>query len=255
LPLLKSNSTTVEVLADDYTKSDSKKAQEKGEKATTIIGKSGKNKAEMFRFNPGKEKKIFPPKNAYAPKHCKGGKVDMSRLIGMSAMVLSLEDDKCRVQKMLEEAYNKITIYPEVNRNSNDYKGVLESAEFFAKEGRKVEILPDFNGGAFTNDYKKYFSDLINTKYEGKCPDLRLNGIYYEHENFTTDKPKKALKNMLNGGIKQASHLIIEDCGLSESYILRNVKTRIFVEKQDIQEIWIKQGKELKLLFKNAKTP
>lgn len=246
---------TVEVLASDYTKDDSAKAIAKGEKATTQIGKNGKNKAEMFRFNPGAEKRIFPPKNAYTPKHCKGGKVDMSGLIGVASIVLSLEDEKCQAKKLLEDEYKKITIYPEVNRNSNDYKGVLESAEFFAKEGRKVEVLPNFHGGAFTKDYKKYFSDLINTKYEGKCPDLRLNGVYYEHENFITSDPKKALKNMLNGGLKQSSHLIIEDCGISESYIVRNIKTRIFVEKQDIEEVWLKQGKELKLLFKNAKTP
>lgn len=55
----------VEVLARDYKLSDSTEAIKKGEKATTQIGKSGKNKLEMFRFNPGKELKLFPPKNAY----------------------------------------------------------------------------------------------------------------------------------------------------------------------------------------------
>jgi SPP1 gp7 family putative phage head morphogenesis protein len=57
--------TTVEVLASDYSKSDSSKAITEGEKATTQIGKNGKNKAEMFRFNPGSEKKIFPKNNTY----------------------------------------------------------------------------------------------------------------------------------------------------------------------------------------------
>lgn len=56
----------VEVLADDYTLSDSKKSIKKGETATTTIGKSGKNTAEMFRFNPGIEKKVFPSKNTYS---------------------------------------------------------------------------------------------------------------------------------------------------------------------------------------------
>lgn len=55
----------VEVLARDYKLSDSAEAIKKGEKATTQIGKSGKNTLEMFRFNPGKEMKLFPPKNAY----------------------------------------------------------------------------------------------------------------------------------------------------------------------------------------------
>ena len=56
----------VEVLADDYTKADSKKSIKKGETATTTIGKSGKNTAEMFRFNPGIDKQVFPSKNTYS---------------------------------------------------------------------------------------------------------------------------------------------------------------------------------------------
>lgn len=55
----------VEVLARDYKLSDSAESIKKGEKATTHKGKSGKNTLEMFRFNPGKELKLFPPKNAY----------------------------------------------------------------------------------------------------------------------------------------------------------------------------------------------
>ncbi len=57
--------TEVEVLQRDYTLSDSKKAIEAGEKATTQINKEGKNTLEMFRFNPGIENKIYPPKNSY----------------------------------------------------------------------------------------------------------------------------------------------------------------------------------------------
>lgn len=55
----------IEVLAREKNLSDSKKAQELGEKATTHIAPNGKNKLQMFRFNPGKEQKIFPPNNAY----------------------------------------------------------------------------------------------------------------------------------------------------------------------------------------------
>ncbi|MBP7174059.1 MAG: hypothetical protein KBA33_08355 [Cloacibacterium sp.] len=55
----------VEVLADDYTLSDSEKAIQEGEKATSQIGKNGKNKLEIFRFNPGIEKRVFPKGNSY----------------------------------------------------------------------------------------------------------------------------------------------------------------------------------------------
>ncbi|MBY0488184.1 MAG: minor capsid protein [Flavobacteriaceae bacterium] len=53
--------TVVEVLKDKYPLSDSVKSITAGEKATTQIGKEGKNRLEIFRFNPGADKKLFPP--------------------------------------------------------------------------------------------------------------------------------------------------------------------------------------------------
>lgn len=55
----------VEVLADKYPTSNSKESIAKGEKATTKLDKNGKNTAELFRFNPGKDKKLFAPENTY----------------------------------------------------------------------------------------------------------------------------------------------------------------------------------------------
>lgn len=55
----------VEVLHDKYKLSDSEKSIQLGEKATTQIGADGKNKLAIFRFNPGAEQKVFPPKHPY----------------------------------------------------------------------------------------------------------------------------------------------------------------------------------------------
>lgn len=55
----------VEVLAKEKTPSNSKKAILEGEKATTQISKTGKNKLAMFRFNAGLQGKLFPPDNSY----------------------------------------------------------------------------------------------------------------------------------------------------------------------------------------------
>lgn len=57
--------TVVEVLKDKYEASESDKSIKAGEKATTEIGKDGKNRLEIFRFNPGKEQKLMPPKHPY----------------------------------------------------------------------------------------------------------------------------------------------------------------------------------------------
>lgn len=55
----------VEVLKDKYELSNSETALQLGEKATTQLDKNGKNKLEIFRFNPGAEQKLFPPKHPY----------------------------------------------------------------------------------------------------------------------------------------------------------------------------------------------
>lgn len=131
---------TVEVLADSYTKSDSNKANEKGEKATTQIGKNGKNKAAMFRFNPGAEKKLFPSQNAYTPKHCKGGKVDMSGMIGIGSIVLSLEDERCRAKKLLEE---ELKAQNKAKAKLKD-KEIREWAQKNIPDGGLIENLENF---------------------------------------------------------------------------------------------------------------
>lgn len=55
----------VEIRSGSHKPSDPLEAAEKGEKATTQLGRGGVNKAAIFRFNPGKQKVIFPPKHPY----------------------------------------------------------------------------------------------------------------------------------------------------------------------------------------------
>lgn len=57
--------TAVEVLKAKYEIFDSEKAIKLGKQATTQIGPDGKNRLEIFRFNPGAEQKVFPPKHPY----------------------------------------------------------------------------------------------------------------------------------------------------------------------------------------------
>lgn len=58
----------------------------------------------MFRFNLGKEQKIFPPQNSYKPKFCSNGKTTLS---GYSQILLSLEDERCKAEKILTEETEK----------------------------------------------------------------------------------------------------------------------------------------------------
>lgn len=55
----------VQVRKNRYPESDGSISMERGEEATRTIGAGGVNTSEMFRFNPGKQKIIFPAHHPY----------------------------------------------------------------------------------------------------------------------------------------------------------------------------------------------
>ena len=55
----------VEVNKERYEASNSDEAIQAGNAATTAVGKDGNNTLAIFRFNPGKQQVIFPPKHPY----------------------------------------------------------------------------------------------------------------------------------------------------------------------------------------------
>lgn len=93
----------VEVRKSKYPESDSEEAIAKGRRGTTQIGKDGTNKAEIFRFNPGKDKKIFPDKHPYTSGDC--GKLKAIWRYLSTAEQINLEEkaDKCKAKKEVEE--------------------------------------------------------------------------------------------------------------------------------------------------------
>lgn len=86
--------TVVQVLSYLNDKSDPKKAIELGEKATTKLGKKGENKLAIFRFNPAKQKVIFPPKHPYNKVvGAKAVKATVKKQISEKTKTIRNEDD------------------------------------------------------------------------------------------------------------------------------------------------------------------
>ena len=86
----------------------------------------------------------------------------------------------------------------------------------------------------------------------GKCPDLKIDGVFYEHEGFVTNNPKRALKNMLNRGLEQCDKLIIDKPNLTDRFIRRIISNHI-IEGQIIKEIWVREDSgELILFYKKT---
>lgn len=99
---------TVEVLKSNYEPSNAEDAIKKGETATTEIGKNGKNRLEMFRFNPGKNKVLFPPKHPY------------NKVVGAKEV--------------------KTTVLTIINNNSEQLKALRKEKDAEIKEWAKANI-------------------------------------------------------------------------------------------------------------------
>lgn len=228
----------ISVLKNKYSTSNPKDALKKGEKATSNIGKNGENRLEIFRFNPGKQKVIFPPKHPYS-------KVQGTNLIIQEVNAGILDYRVSKVGK------GTVQIHRLVELDASDFQNVKTIAQAFAQEGSTVSIIPKFHSTVNNPMYKTIFGELKDTKYWGKCPDLTVDGVFYEHEGFSSSNPKNAFKNMLNRGLKQSSYVIIEDCGISERYAINNILSRI-KDGQEISEVWIRKGNRLEILYKKT---
>ena len=119
-----------------------------------------------------------------------------------------------------------IKINRNVNRSDSDFQKLYEIAEHFAALGYEVELTP-------------IMTRPSRFKYEGKCPDLLINGKRYEHEGYITNNPKNAFRNMMRDGLEQCNRLILDRPNLTERFMRRGVFNRIN-NGEDIQEIWLR---------------
>ena len=144
-----------------------------------------------------------------------------------------------------------VVVYNSINRISTDFQRIVSCAIFFAEQGKQVILTPKFNSPLKNEQYHEIYHSLIGTKYYGKCPDLCIDGIFYEHEGYIVNNPKANFSNMLHRGLAQSDHIIIEKCNLSERIMKKSIRDRIKAGVS-IKEIWVHEGKQLSLLFKNT---
>jgi len=249
--------TAVQVLKDRYPLSDSDQACKAGERATTQIGKNGQNKAAMFRFNPGKAGKVFPPKHPYLPKGC--GDCTYNKL------AYNPNSEKCRACKIIQRCYERTPLlvketvrtfenggrletYAIIDKETDDYKRIEAAAIYFASLGKTVTITPKFDGGKFCPDYDSIYGSLKGTKYYGCCPDMLVDGVFFEHEGFTSRIAKNAFRNMCNHGLKQSDRIVVESCGLTDRYMLNSIHGQIR-SGIIITEVWIHEQNGYRRLY------
>ena len=97
--------TAVQVRQGKYPRSDSAAAMAAGANCTDTP------KKQIFRFNPGKQEKIFPPKHPYLPKYPDCANCDYQKLAWQANRTY------CRICSTIKECYQK-----EESKNANNLK-------------------------------------------------------------------------------------------------------------------------------------
>ena len=242
--------TAVQVRKAKYPETPHDEAMQRGRQATA------KDKRGIFQFNAGIEQKTFPDYNPYTVSRCR----DCDIAKGKTSLAFVPENELCAACRLVrgqfeqlgekrQEGKGTVTIHRLINHDDSDFNTLNEIATFFAKEqGADVILTPKMSRPPKFK-YECVYGSLIGTKYEGKCPDFCINGIWYEHEGFISANPKRAFSNMLNHGLKQSSRIIIDRPKLTDAYMKRNINQRI-KEGQIIDEVWIKDNSGIRLFYK-----
>lgn len=168
---------TVQVLRDDYPQSDSKAAIAAGEDCTS------EPKQQIFRFNPGKQLKIFPPKHPYLPKGCGdcGSRANFA---------YDPKREACRVCRILNEQQRIERARKLYKRLSKDKKYI--DVEFNEQNGGLTATHVGHN--THPNDRKRYFGNLSGDDLENELRNLLFrNG----HTVIFCDEQKKKGRNTL----------------------------------------------------------
>lgn len=166
----------VEVLASDYTPSNSAEAIEAGKKATTHIGKSGKNKLEMFRFNPGQDKKVFPTNNTY------------TKVVGSNTVK---KQAKKQAKKSIKSPVKQIKTLSDLNTHFEGY--AAKNTHLFARgfkslkttRKRSINGETDLNGNIWLkspimNEVKGAINNIKNGVKTTRLQEQSLSTLHHE---------------------------------------------------------------------------
>lgn len=214
--------TVVQVRRGKYPESDSAAAIRAGEEATA------KPKQQIFRFNPGKTERIFPPKHPYFPKGCGDCQYRTERRLGYKP-----DNPLCQACDILAKSMNDATI--EEHRKAFDQlvkSGNYTDLEFNPQTGayKATHIRHiDHNG-----DNEERFWGFSSTQLEKACQqnlfnlghcavlleealghearrlpalDLKLDGVIMDIKSITSDN-RFSIRNALYKKNEQLGRLL-----------------------------------------------
>ena len=141
----------------------------------------------------------------------------------------------------------KVFLMNGLDKTSSDYNDLLSIACCFARAGREVRVLAPVH---FRDPlYVRVFGSLIGTRYERKCPDLLIDGVFFEYESFIRPFSPGKISDMLTRGSLQSDSIIIDlrDSSTQPHHIKRQIinKLRDPSFERSITNVWSYNGQTL----------
>lgn len=225
--------TAVRVRKGKYPTSDSDDAIQKGKNCTS------KPKQQIFRFNPGKQEKIFPPKHPYFPKGCGDCEYKLSydknnpNCQACKTLLQNMENDIKRREENRKE-YERLKKDPDYTNVEYDEKtgGVKGSHKDhnFAKKGGEYEKeiqIAGFNSGhsVIFESEKGFSSRHTEGKWDGRL--MEVAG----RETATENNVLKGLKHCASKRATQIAILDYPKGGFDEIILSNAIKRYRGLEK------------------------
>ena len=138
--------------------------------------------------------------------------------------------------------------YASISKTQTDYSVVKNVGIEFARLGKSAASTPVLHFKS--PEYAEVYGALENTKYYRKCPDLLIDGEFYEVETYMPPFSKNKVSNMLKKGVSQSSRIIINNTkGASDRFIRKLIHDRIN-KGQTIIEVWLYEKGKIRLVHK-----
>lgn len=212
--------------------------------------------APGLESNPAKAKEVFSDSHPYYPDSCLTCPFAGNRLMALAHdLAQGKHCNSCgRVDRsieahlpqpepkrvLLKEFKNggSLSEYDTIPHDNSDYKALRTIGRYFASQGSEVCLTPRVH---FKDaKYRDIYASLIGTPYERKCPDLLIDGIFYEYESFVRPWSKKKVGRMLSHGMRQSDRIIVDNTrGCSHRFIRKMIVARQNENNLPISEVWI----------------
>lgn len=230
---------------------------------------SGEKPQRGLENNTGKDGHTFSDNHPYFPKSCgscgfykpdikdrviklfNARKKDCYSCPYIKACISHISSDGFKLEYQSKKG-GKLYIHSNVEKSKSDYKDMKRICLQLAKMGHKVRMTPRLHYRS--EEYKRIYASLLGTKYERKCPDFSVDGVFYEYEGFTRPWNKKKVRNMLSHGLQQSSRVVINNTkGCSDRFIRKAIMARIHLPAQEVNEVWVYEKGNVRLFYKERK--